>query len=141
VIPLVAVALLGSSSPQDSAVKLDLEKFQGNWQATLVVNVNGESAPQDQVRDTQLKVEGTKFVLRSKDAVVKGTFTIDPSRTPKTIDVVLEGQNPNEKLLGIYRIDGDERRSCFALPGKDRPKDFDPCLPGYIAFTWKFKTR
>jgi uncharacterized protein (TIGR03067 family) len=27
-------------------------------------------------------------------------------------------------VLGVYELDGDEFRICYAPPGKERPKDF-----------------
>ncbi len=41
-------------------------------------------------------------------------------------------------LLGIYEIDGDTFRACFAKPGKERPKDFE-CKAGseHTLTVWK----
>jgi uncharacterized protein (TIGR03067 family) len=133
---VVATIVIGFSPAQEPA-KSDLEKFQGSWQAFYVIDMDGKSSPADEVKNTRLVVEGSQFTLRTKDSVIKGTFTINPSQSPKAIDVVLEGQKPGEKLLGIYRIDGDERRSCFVLPGKERSKDIDPKTPGYLQMGWK----
>ena len=69
---------------------------------------------------------------------VPGTFTIDPTRAPKTIDVALDGSGKDQtKLLGIYRIEGDTRTSRFALPNNARPVDFGPAREGTVGFTWK----
>jgi uncharacterized protein (TIGR03067 family) len=134
---LIVTAFIGlASTPTDDAKK-DLEKFQGAWQATLVVGVDGAPAPESDVMATRLVVQGNQFTLKTKDGMVKGTFAIDPSRTPKAIEFTLEGQPASEKFLGIYRIDGDERRSCFAVPGKDRPTNLEPRVPGYLYFGWK----
>lgn len=134
---LLASVSIGFGFGQESAVQDDLKKFQGSWQATFLVDIDGKPSPKEEVKHTQLVVEGHQFTLRTKDSVIKGTFTIDPTRSPKAIDVILEGAKPGEKLLGIYRIDGDERRSCFALPGKERSKVFDPKTAGYLQFGWK----
>ena len=57
--------------------------------------------------------------------VWKGTSTIDPMSQPKTIDFVpTEGANAGQTYLGIYQIEGDARKVCFAPPGKDRPTEF-----------------
>lgn len=134
---LLATIVVGFSPAQEPAIKNDLEKFQGSWQASYVIGADGKPAPADDVKSTRLVVKGNEFTLRTNDSVIKGTFTINPSQTPKAIDVVLEGAKPDEKLLGIYRIDGDERRSCFVLPGKERPKEIDPKTTGYLQFGWK----
>ncbi len=137
---LLASVAIGLASAQESAVKKDLEKFQGSWQATYVVDLNGSRASADDIKNTRLVVQGNKFTLQTSTAVVKGTFTIDPTRSPKTIDFVLENQKPDAKFLGIYRIDGDERSSCFSPPGKDRPGELDPKATGYLQFGWKRQT-
>jgi uncharacterized protein (TIGR03067 family) len=136
IVALLAAVAIGFVAAQPAA-KGDLEKFQGTWQASYVIGFDGKPAPDDEVKNASLLVEGSQFTLKTKDGVIKGTFTIDPSRTPKTIDVTLEGAKPNEKLLGIYRIDGAERRSCFAMPGKERPKEIDPKTAGYLQFGWR----
>lgn len=134
---LLATIVVGFSPAQESAIKNDLEKFQGSWQAFYVIDAEGKQVPADEVKSTRLVVKGNQFTLQTKDSVIKGAFTINPSQTPKTIDVILEGAKPDEKLLGIYRIDGDERRSCFVLPGKERPKEIEPKTSGYLQFGWK----
>jgi uncharacterized protein (TIGR03067 family) len=134
---LAVIAVAALAFTQQTIVNPDLDKFQGSWQATYVVNLEGKRAPEEEVKDTRLTVEGTKFVLQTKDSVIKGSFTLESSRVPKAIDVILAGQKPEEKLLGIYRVDGDERHSCFALPGKDRPTQLEPKTPGFIYFGWK----
>lgn len=135
----LTILALGSG-PAQKTDQSDLEKYQGSWQATLIVNADGRPGTPEEIRNTHLLVEGSRFTLRTKDGEVKGTFTLNSSRSPKAIDVILDGQEPGSKLLGIYRIDGHERRSCFALPGKERPTEFDPRSPGYLQLGWKRKT-
>jgi uncharacterized protein (TIGR03067 family) len=54
-----------------------------------------------------------------------GTFTLNPTATPKTIDMVpADGPNQGKMFRGIYQLEGDELKACFAFPGKERPKTF-----------------
>jgi uncharacterized protein (TIGR03067 family) len=56
---------------------------------------------------------------------LKAKITIDPSKSPKTIDYEMtDGFTKGKKQLGIYEVDGDTFRSCFAKPGAERPTDF-----------------
>lgn len=121
----------------DRAAKEVLEKFQGSWQAVSVINLDGKPASADEVLHTRLVVKGNTFTLIDKTNTIRGTFSIDPTRVPKTIDVMLEGAKPEDKILGIYRLEGELRRSCFVLPGKDRPKDLPSEGKGYLQFVWK----
>jgi uncharacterized protein (TIGR03067 family) len=55
----------------------------------------------------------------------KGISTIDPTKTPKTIDFKpTEGADAGKTFLGIYEIGGETRRLCYAEAGRDRPAEF-----------------
>jgi uncharacterized protein (TIGR03067 family) len=55
-----------------------------------------------------------------------GTYTIDATKTPMTIDMKPKGGTYDGKtLLGIVKVDGDTLTIAFAEPGKDRPKAFE----------------
>ncbi len=56
----------------------------------------------------------------------KGDVTIDPSTSPKSIEVeVTRGGNIGKKLLGIYEIKGNKLTICWSEPGGEkRPKKF-----------------
>lgn len=62
----------------------------------------------------------------SKAGPVTGTYTIDASKTPITIDMKPKGGTYDGKtLLGIVKVDGDTMTVAFAEPGKDRPSKFE----------------
>jgi uncharacterized protein (TIGR03067 family) len=136
---LILLASLGTAgAPSDAAVKKELERFQGNWQAVSIQHVDGRLATEAELRVTRLVVEGNKFTLTGKDYSITGTFTIDPTRKPRTIDVMLaNSKKPEEKILGIYQMKGGTRKSCFAFPGTDRPGDFQSAGKGYLRLEWK----
>ena len=55
-----------------------------------------------------------------------GTYTIDATKSPITIDMKPKGGNFDGKtLLGIVKVDGDTMTIAFAEPGKDRPTAFE----------------
>ena len=59
---------------------------------------------------------------------VRGTYKLDPSRNPKTIDLTVTppGQKKSFRLYGIYAVKGDQMSVAFALPGSEkRPTSFD----------------
>lgn len=63
-----------------------------------------------------------------------GTQKLDPSKSPKTIDMTLtEGPNKGAVMLGIYEIDGDTLKACFDPQGKKRPTEFKSA-PGSAHF-------
>lgn len=103
------------------------EAFAGKW----VI----ESAVRDGKDDPGLKGavrihDGETYSVTpaegSKTPPVKGTFTLDLSKTPATIDMKpTTGRYKDRVLLGIAKVDGDTLVIAFAEPGKDRPAAFD----------------
>jgi uncharacterized protein (TIGR03067 family) len=134
---LILLAPLGASGgPVPDAAKKELEQFQGSWKA-VATHADGRQATDDEVQSTRLIVEGCKFTLTIKQSSISGTFTVNPAKTPRTIDVQLTSNEGRQvKFLGIYQIQGDKRKSCFALPGKERPTSFSPAK-GYFGFEWR----
>jgi uncharacterized protein (TIGR03067 family) len=66
---------------------------------------------------------------------ITGTFSLDPTKKPQTIDVELgDGGAGNGKLMGIYEHIGDRRRSCFSLNSTTRPARWGQ--KDCISFEW-----
>ena len=83
---------------------------------------DGEKVPDDEAQILFRMVRGNEYtVFRYDKPIGKGTFRLDATRRPRTIDATPEGRAP---LLGIYDFDGDRLRNCFAPAGKPRPVDF-----------------
>jgi uncharacterized protein (TIGR03067 family) len=133
-ISLVALfcAVIFAMSTRSGALaddKADLEKeakkFQGTWTFESS-ETGGKEIPADDLKGFILIFEGAKHTVKKGDEVVQvGTQKLDPTKSPKTIDVtVTEGPNKGKVLLGIYEIDGDTLKVCFDLQGKKRPTEF-----------------
>src|SRR5262245_42962768 len=117
----------GTGALADEKADLDkeLKRFQGAW--TIESSVTGGMAiPADQLKEFIVTFEGDKHTLKVGDKVFQvGTQKLDPSKSPKTIDVTLtEGPNKGAVMLGIYEIDGDTLKACFDPTGKTRPTEF-----------------
>jgi uncharacterized protein (TIGR03067 family) len=124
---LVAGLLLAADAKKDDAKK-DSDALQGTWRP-----VSAERGGQEQGDDAKqhtLAFEGDKFTVKRNDEVmVKGTFKLDASKKPRTIDMtVTEGRRDDDKgkkILGIYELDKDSLKWCTAEPGgEERPKEF-----------------
>jgi uncharacterized protein (TIGR03067 family) len=90
------------------------------------VEAGGKKAPADGLRGLTVTFAGDKYTVKKGDEVIQvGTQKLDPSRSPKAIDVkVTEGLKKGAVMLGIYEIDGDTLRVCFDEAGKKRPTEF-----------------
>jgi uncharacterized protein (TIGR03067 family) len=117
----VGVAL-GDEAKSDVAG--ELAKMQGGWRV-VEMKVNGLKHDQTEAESLFRSIEGDKFtVSRYSRVISRGTFSFDPTQSPKAIDSLVTTAAEPVTLQGIYEFDGEQLRICNALPGKPRPKDF-----------------
>jgi uncharacterized protein (TIGR03067 family) len=118
--------VLGAEAPKDS-VKKEKEKIQGTWKA-MKVEEKGQSKDDD--GDHRLIFSGDEFTIKEADqAVIKGKFKLDASKSPKEIDMeITEARKEEHKgttALGIFTLEGDDLQLCLCQPGgTERPKEF-----------------
>ena len=132
---LILIASSGNARADDKAdIEKDLKKFQGAWTFESV-EVGGKVDSAADFKDMTVTFEGDQFIVKKGNEVIQvGTEKIDPSKSPKTVDVtVTEGLSKGAVMLGIYEIDGDMLKVCFDPEGKKRPTEFKTA-PGSQAF-------
>jgi uncharacterized protein (TIGR03067 family) len=115
-------------SPIESVVKRDVDRMQSTWQAALM-NRDGEIQPlQGAFANLQLIVKDDRRTIRSGEIIFsEAYYRLNPAAEPPTIDlVVTKGGSRGQIMLGIYEISGDRLRVCYAVPGRERPRDFTP---------------
>ena len=119
VLPVLAVLGQGKDDP-----KKDAERLEGTW---LVVESerNGQKQPEEQTKKLKMIFNKDRYIIQVDENTKEATFTIDPTKKPKTIDVVpLDGEDKGKTIPGIYMLDGDKLKLCFADKTPDRPKEF-----------------
>jgi len=115
----VAALVLVAADDSDEAKK-DIERFQGAW-VFESVEIEGQPAPAGALKESKLTIDGKKFTMKEGDEISHGTFTIDASKKPKTIDgTFTDGPEKGKTILGIYELEGDTYKACFNVAGKDR---------------------
>ena len=122
---LTASGGTGARADDKADVEKELKKFQGAW-TVQSVEAGGKELPIDVFKGMTVTFEGDKYTVKIGDKVIQtATQKLDPSKSPKTLDVtVAEGPNKGAVLLGIYEISGDTLKVCFDPEGKKRPTEF-----------------
>jgi uncharacterized protein (TIGR03067 family) len=87
---------------------------------------DGEKIPDDDAQSLFRTVKGEEYIISRYDKPAgKGTFKLDAAKKPKAIDAYPGNLPGGKPMLGIYEINGDRYKLCFAQPGKERPTDFE----------------
>jgi uncharacterized protein (TIGR03067 family) len=110
----------------EEAIKADRKALAGTWQA-VSYELDGKKAPAEDLQDVQLVIDadGKAIARKAGQAFIGGTTEIDPTRTPRAIDIAYTvGEIKGQTALGIYEVKGDTLRICRSNPGKDRPTEF-----------------
>src|SRR5215471_17812360 len=118
---LLSVAMLLTSFGQVKSE--DAKHIQGTW-ALVKAELGGQLMKDDVWTKITLKLNSGKYELTAENTD-KGTYTIDPSAKPKTLDITgTEGPNVGKTIPAIYELDGDTLRVCYGLGGAPRPTEF-----------------
>ena len=124
VVALTPLLLASSARAGDDAAGA----IKGIW-AVETMSFDGVKVTDDPTAGPQLTAfDGTNYVQRKGSLITEeGTYELDPSKSPKSIDfVITKGPDAGKRQLGIYEVDSTTLRVCVAEPGgKKRPKGFD----------------
>src|SRR5207247_31907 len=120
---------VGPESPRlrAAAIAEEMKKLQGTWKQ-IAYERDGVTEPLDeQGWEPRVTFTGDTFVVTLADGSIpiKGTYKLDPTRDPKTIDWNdTIGEDAGKTLLAIYSLEGDWLVFCAAYPGQERPTEF-----------------
>ena len=161
---IVAVTYEGASATAAERSTPDSELIQGAWKG-VSAKVQGQQLPELVFKTVGPTItfagnkvnwkadpspEGKKlFSGALANFSLDGVFHLDPTKSPKTIDLTLLGQNPKtplgtrapRALLGIYKLEGDSLELCIAIDpehAEERPSKFES-IPGKAIIHVKLK--
>jgi uncharacterized protein (TIGR03067 family) len=124
---LIAMATFATADDaKDEAIKKDRKQMEGTWRATALI-VNGETFTQENANALTVVngADGTWIIRDRGTEKSKGTSTIDPTKSPKNIDITPSGgQDKGVTYLGIYELGENTRKVCIAKSGKEQPTEF-----------------
>jgi uncharacterized protein (TIGR03067 family) len=122
---LAFLSLLPAVVLADDAPKTGDKDLEGSWELKSVVRDGKEQPPPPvDLGKAVMTFKGETLAMTAKDDSKKAAFTVDPTKKPRTIDIVAEdGPDKGKTLKGIYEVKDDELRMCIADAGKDRPTE------------------
>ncbi len=104
------------SAPAD-----DVAKFEGSWSYESM-EAAGKPLDIAAFKEIPLVLKGKTFT----QGEAKGTFILDDTKTPKTIDLTFTNGPPKGiTVKGIYELDDKTYKLCSGKPKGERPKVFD----------------
>ncbi|MBY0525535.1 MAG: TIGR03067 domain-containing protein [Gemmataceae bacterium] len=133
----VAVLLVAADAKEEA------KQLEGTWKV-VSADVAGMKVPDDKIKDAIVIIKGDKLTLgdRGKDGK-ELSFTVDPSKKPKHIDLTdLKAKNA-KSVPGIYALEKDELKLCIPLveAGKaanlTRPESFETKDKAFMTITCK----
>jgi uncharacterized protein (TIGR03067 family) len=132
---LAAAAMLVAScvtpveptKPKRQAVDEELDRLAGTW--VLVGGyLDGKPVSEEDVKKSTITWTGDTIRTSSPHitgAVIVATITVDPTTTPRQMDIVYEGARPTPIGLAIYEWLGPDRyRIAIDRRGQTRPVEF-----------------
>ena len=114
------VALFAVASFAVADDKKDMKALNGTW---TVEKAEVEGSDQTTAFSTaKLELTDGKYTSEFAGLKDEGTFTTDPTKTPKTMDITGgEGPNKGKKFPSIYELKDDTLTICYGLDEKTRP--------------------
>ena len=124
----------GAGSSHLKEISEEMERLQGTWKQ-VGYERDGVTEPLDESGwEPRSTFAGDTFIVTLADGStpIRGTFKLDPTRNPKTVDWTdTFGEDAGKTLLAIYRLEGDLFTFCAAYPGLGRPTEFKT-RPGQV---------
>lgn len=123
---LLAALPLATGRGADDVRQAELAKMAGNWKVTGL-EINGQNLlPAGTEIKVVIAADRLKFPATGGNPGSEFTLAIDPTTSPKVVDIVaVTGNNKGDMFEGIYQLDGDTLQICVRTPAgvKDRPTE------------------
>ena len=102
----------------------DLASFNGVWEVATA-EMDGSPVDAAAIGNLVLTLKDGTYRLEVGDTKARGTFTVDFTQNPPTMDVTeIEGPSGGRTLRAITELTADGWRAVYAMQGDARPKAF-----------------
>jgi uncharacterized protein (TIGR03067 family) len=120
----------------DSA-KADLQQMQGKWLPVEII-ANGKTLEAEVLGAIKVTIHENTYKTERPNGVDEGTFKIDESTTPRTMNLTSDS---GREIPAIYEISGDTFKACYAVGNASKPTEFKSAEDSnHIFVTYKRKT-
>jgi uncharacterized protein (TIGR03067 family) len=112
---LLLSGFLVAAEDSQAAAKKELANLEGTWRGVGGEEVGHVLTPEDAKKEEEEFVfKGDSLTVRKHGKVLREfTISIDPSKTPKEMDLhFTKGDDEGKKCLAIYTIEGDRLKIC-----------------------------
>ena len=124
VVVLLATPALQADDKEKDDAKSDHKLIQGNWKR-VERHINGKVRSEDMITKFALQITKAEMVANFKvgdaEREVKIKYKLDPSKTPKHIDVTFERDGQSRTRKSIYLLEGDTLKICGKRESDERP--------------------
>lgn len=111
--------------PKEKAVRDELIRFGGTWRFAEL-EIGGTKVPDGDFAANRLILQGDRFLATDAGETTAGYYKIDPTRVPKTIDIVFtSGSLKGTTVRGIYELTNDTYKTCICVDDQPRPEKFE----------------
>jgi len=115
----------------------DLKLLAGTWKPKEA-NLGGNKIDAMVLEMAKIVYEGDKYTLTIGEKEEKGSFTLDPKKIPKQMDIFpTSGDNNGKTLLAVYELAGDKLTICYSLSPSVRPDNFEPASNTLLVVKWE----
>ena len=125
-----AATLAADAADKEEAIRADRARMAGEWRV-VSIEANGNTNADSVVAGITIvnRLDGKWSLLSNGNIIAEGKSTIDPTSSPKTIDLRgIRASVENARgthYRGIYEVHETTRRLCFVPADKPLPESFD----------------
>jgi uncharacterized protein (TIGR03067 family) len=123
----VCALALGSTTGRGEDKKVSIE---GTY-VIVGIEADGKALPDDLITkapegERTIKITADQLIANKGGKDDPANYKLDTSKTPYQIDMTAKNKGKEEKMYGIFKVDGDKLTICMIEADKadDRPKEF-----------------
>ena len=116
--------LVASLAFAQKPTREDLKLMEGTW-IPVSAELNGTALPEEGLKGMKLVIQKDEYTVHVGNQIDQGTLKVDPSKTPRRMDIKgVTGPNKDKLIPAIYELKDDTLKICYSLQDSAPPKEF-----------------